>query len=353
MSLSWPRYQAHLEQVSRSFSFCIARLESPLKEWVGLSYLLCRIVDTIEDTEWQKREDQKRAFSEFDSWLSKVPSEPVTKKWLSLFKQKNLPPSEWTLLEDAHLLFEDLHLKAPAEIKCVMLHLVQSMSHGMQHFQSHHQIKTLLEVNQYCFFVAGLVGEALCKLLAQHDGVFVANESSLLKAHHFGLFLQKVNLLKDQIKDENEGRYLVPDRSALRASMLEHAEQAWSFLSSLPLRQQGFRIFCAWSLFLGLATIPVAEKAFAKKKSGKLSRLKTQLLVRKVEKLERDPEALKQLFDQCLSDSGLSENNGNHLSSSFEDTNASQDHWLTKIYSGELSKDALTRLGVLRGPVSV
>ncbi len=43
-------YQTHLDRVSRSFAFCIRQLPDPLRGWVGLSYLLCRILDTIEDS---------------------------------------------------------------------------------------------------------------------------------------------------------------------------------------------------------------------------------------------------------------------------------------------------------------
>ena len=45
-------YQPHLDRVSRSFAFCIARLEGEMREWVSLSYLLCRLLDTVEDAPW-------------------------------------------------------------------------------------------------------------------------------------------------------------------------------------------------------------------------------------------------------------------------------------------------------------
>ena len=43
-------YQTHLDRVSRSFAFCIKKLESPLRQWVSLAYLLCRVLDTVEDS---------------------------------------------------------------------------------------------------------------------------------------------------------------------------------------------------------------------------------------------------------------------------------------------------------------
>ena len=46
-------YQTHLDRVSRSFAFCIKKLESPLRQWVSLAYLLCRVLDTVEDSIWE------------------------------------------------------------------------------------------------------------------------------------------------------------------------------------------------------------------------------------------------------------------------------------------------------------
>ena len=58
-------YQNHLNKVSRSFAFCIPRLEGNLREWIGLSYLLCRLLDTVEDALWTSHEEQLRSFEMF------------------------------------------------------------------------------------------------------------------------------------------------------------------------------------------------------------------------------------------------------------------------------------------------
>lgn len=355
MSLDWRRYQGHLEGVSRSFSFCIARLESPFREWVGLAYLLCRVVDTIEDTKWVSAEKQNAAFKTFDRWLLNAPLEQEVQDWLQLFDPKSIPPEEWDLLLDGHFLFQQLHLEAPQDVQFVLLQLAQSMSQGMQHFQAQKKIQSLLQVNQYCFFVAGLVGEALCQLLSLYDSDFQSDEQTLLRAHHFGLFLQKVNLLKDQVKDEIEDRHLVPDRDLLKESVLEHAQQAWSFIESLPLRQQGFRVFCSWSLFIGLQTIPLVEKAFLKKQSARLPKLKTRFLIQKIERLERQPDELKALFQQSLADSGLMghakhpivRNQNFDPICSLHESHRAAKHWLMNIYHGKLALEHLIRLGVI------
>ena len=70
----------------------------------------------------------------------------------------------------------------------------------------HLKLGSLKEVNQYCFFVAGVVGEALAKLVSHVEPQFQTAKFRILDAHHFGLFLQKVNILKDQVNDRGEGR---------------------------------------------------------------------------------------------------------------------------------------------------
>ena len=73
-------------------------------------------------------------------------------------------------------------------------------------------------------------------------------------AYHFGLFLQKVNILKDQQEDEAAGRFLVPDRRALLASLRDNARGALQYILALPRGERGYRIFCAWSLMIGAVT---------------------------------------------------------------------------------------------------
>jgi phytoene/squalene synthetase len=72
---------------------------------------------------------------------------------------------------------------------------------------------------------------------------------NLLRAHHFGLFLQKVNILKDQAKDEEQGRLLVPSREQVELSASSDAHEALEFLCSIPEEQVEFRQFR--SLFFG------------------------------------------------------------------------------------------------------
>ena len=47
--LTFEQQALHLQKVSLTFALTIPLLPMPLADWVGNAYLLCRIVDTIED----------------------------------------------------------------------------------------------------------------------------------------------------------------------------------------------------------------------------------------------------------------------------------------------------------------
>ncbi len=334
-------YQKHLDRVSRSFAFCIARLDGDLRGWVGLSYLLCRILDTIEDAAWDSAERRSEAFEGFEKFLLSGADAREIDAWAKLFPL--IPAGERALLEDSARIFRDLHSLPPAIVEKIR-QPVRNMYRGMRHFaRAQHpgqviRLRTIAEVNQYCFFVAGLVGDLLTELVAERWPAMKTNGRTFVDAHHFGLFLQKVNLLKDQAADEREGRFLVPSRTELLASLRRDAEGALRYLQALPIAEKGFRLFCAWSLYLGLASLPWTERSWAKGIFSKIPRVFTQKLLGTVEKIIDDNHALVGLFQQMLPVFPRS-------------APASSVHgslpWMAQVYEGRLREKEFAELGLL------
>ena len=65
--LDWCR--SMLPKVSRTFALGIQMMPAPFETWVTVGYLLCRVVDTVEDTpdiEWAVR---RRLFTAFEHAL--------------------------------------------------------------------------------------------------------------------------------------------------------------------------------------------------------------------------------------------------------------------------------------------
>jgi phytoene/squalene synthetase len=295
-------YSQHLKQVSRSFAFCIAQLQGDFKDQVGLSYLILRVLDTVEDAPWKSCEDQTASFLRFNELIEFQPNSDQSnwQNWVNEFPQE-IPPAEKALLLDSHLLFKDLH-----EISAVARERIQNsvlnMSRGMMHFQASKsegvalQLKSLAELNGYCFFVAGVVGELLTDLLKLHSQGFQSNMKVYSSAVQFGLFLQKINILKDQFQDESEGRRLVHSRPEVFASLRQDVSGAFDYLKSIPKTEKGYRLFCGWSLFIGLESVRWIQKSWAMKIFEKIPREFTQGLMNEIESIISDDEALQKRF---------------------------------------------------------
>lgn len=299
-------YPTHLERVSRSFAFCIAQLEGNFRDWVSLSYLLCRILDTVEDASWPNSESQAEAYKQFQEFLA-APAQPAAlQAWIASFPG-GISEGERLLIQDSGECFARYHA-LPPKIKEMMSTSILNMFRGMRFFSTERKdsaairLRDLNDVNQYCFFVAGVVGDLLTNLLAGKSNAPV-NPSQLLDGHHFGLFLQKVNLLKDQEEDERQGRFLVaPSREALLGSLKANGEGAIRYILALPVKERGYRIFCAWSLFLGLCSLRWMERStiFGLPMMNKPPRLRTKWLMRQVRDLIDDNERLLELFQRSL-----------------------------------------------------
>jgi phytoene/squalene synthetase len=142
-------------------------------------------------------------------------------------------------------------------------------------------------VTRYCCFVAGLVGEMLSALWTLGRA---EPPPPALHAYRFGMFLQKVNILKDQRDDEAVGRFFVPDRAELLASLHDDARGALAYLQALPRDERGYRTFCAWAMMMGASTI----KHLDQPKQSR--RAETEKLLARTAEIVLDNAALAALF---------------------------------------------------------
>src|SRR5467141_2637055 len=284
-------YQHHLDAVSRSFALCIPQLDQPLRDQVALSYLLLRVLDTLEDAPFADRALQQRQFSAFRQFLVEMPTRAQIDAFRASFPA-GLSDGERNLLADTEASFEDAH-ELPAAARSVVLSAMDRMARGMAAYAQRPvplRLLDLEDVCRYCCIVAGLVGELLTALW----GLGAGTPPRMLFAYHFGQFLQKVNILKDQAEDEAAGRFLVPDRRELLASLRADADGALRYLTSLPVSARGYRIFCAWSLMLGAASIAQLNGPRESR------RAQTMALLGRTAEIAQDDEALRRQFAELL-----------------------------------------------------
>ncbi len=284
-------YQRHLDAVSRSFALCIPQLDPPFREHVALSYLLLRVLDTVEDAPFADKVAQQREFDAFRGFLRKAPSRAQVDAFRAAFPAR-ITDGERALLADTAAFLEDAHeLAVPA--RSAIFSAIDRMADGMALYAMRPAPLRLVDVEdvtRYCCFVAGLVGELLTRLWAAAGGA----PPRLVHAYRFGLFLQKVNILKDQPEDEAAGRFLVPDRRELLASLRADAEGALAYLTSLARDARGYRIFCAWSLMLGAVSLSMLDKP------RESHRAQTMALLSRTAAIAQDNDQLRQLFAELM-----------------------------------------------------
>ncbi|MEK6775007.1 MAG: squalene/phytoene synthase family protein [Bdellovibrionota bacterium] len=342
-------YSHHLKNVSRSFAFCIDRLNSPFKHWVGLAYILCRLVDTIEDSPWKKISQQTEAFEEFETFILRLPEKEKVDQWATTFAEE-IPKGEKELLQESFLFFSDLH-QLPKNVKNILSRTILDMKQGMAHWSEKARkdegnalsLQTMTQANQYCFFVAGVVGEMLSELFRFSEDKYEISNKTLEDSYRFGFFLQKINLLKDQMDDETQGRFLVPDREEMRQSLLIDGEGAIDYLLSLPVSRKDYRIFCAWSLFLGLKSLSFIDKSFKEKKMYKIPSAETLLLLGKVELIINDNEKLKKLYNEMLMQN-FAKTESKKKPAAFR---KHEDIWLYRLYNGKLTPHQMGELNLV------
>lgn len=252
-------YRSHLLAVSRSFSLCIAELNEPLREYVGLAYLLCRIIDTIEDCDLSPKQKQDM-FEKTYSWINdpNLIVETTLQKFAEGFPT-TIPDGEKKLAQDSYKLFLD-YKNLPSAIQKCMMGPILTMILGMKKIvllksDGHLVLKNILELNHYCFFVAGVVGEILTGLISylSQDRLFFSNQWE--NSVRFGLFLQKVNILKDEKQDNQRGLFYFQNSIEVIESLRLDSEKAKDYITSISSSWDDFKVFCSFSFLLGLISL--------------------------------------------------------------------------------------------------
>lgn len=272
-----------LAGVSRTFAFTIPQLPGDLRKVVTNAYLLCRIADTLED-EPSLSASQKVMLQE--QFLAVLRGEAAARAFASrvtpLLSDATLP-DERELVANTSVVVRCTHsLTAPQQqalIKCVSI-----MCRGMACYQdsaSLEGLEDMVEVDRYCYHVAGVVGEMLTELFCQHSGEIHEKRTELLAlAPSFGEGLQLTNILKDLWDDWQRGvcwlprkefrelgvelSSLSPGRSdeefaaALRHMVgiaHAHLRNALRYTLLIPSRETGIKRFCLWAIGLAVLTL--------------------------------------------------------------------------------------------------
>ena len=210
-----------LPKVSRTFALSISLLTDGLQQSVCASYLLCRVLDSIEDDPDLEFTDRLELYGEFDQLIADDARSPEAfeNACARLVVGENTAEQELCERASAPLrLFRALDAQRRAAIRPHIL----EMSAGMRQYSVRAtptgtlRIEDIPDLERYCYFVAGTVGKLLTGLFEIEVPELGAEERDLIRRHatRFGIGLQLVNILKDVAEDLERGVCFLPQNLA-------------------------------------------------------------------------------------------------------------------------------------------
>jgi farnesyl-diphosphate farnesyltransferase len=308
-----------LPHVSRTFAITIPVLTDPLRDQVGLAYLLCRIVDTVEDRDDIEPAARASLFACLAQLGRNPAEEGARRRFQALWPDHPDPHHEMLIRRTDELL--DCFAALPERPRRAIAACLDEMILGMGAFPGPRQGRTplpacsdLTELEQYCHAVAGTVGILLSRLFAAHldDGQWLTPERSE-QGRLFGLGLQLTNILKDYERDAVRGISYIPPRwlgdhdgrpaltpagtRALVGRALEHLDAAQKYILTLPRTRPDMRLFCLWAQHLALATLYLVASRGPGSEPAKVSRQDLALILGRAERHVEDDRGLDHLYE--------------------------------------------------------
>ena len=294
-----------LKRVSRSFALTIPMLDDKIYKEVMITYLQDRLLDNFED------EVKDISFKERTYLMDKVEEifDPVNEnkeavkiveEKAELFENEDLKEltANASLLKEAYDLLDE-------EVKEISYKWLKEMNKGMQKYLEK-KVNKFEELDEYCYYVAGTVGGFLTDLIIEKSNI-TEGKAQILKDNFVdaGLFLQKVNLIRDIRKDiksrdknywplkeleisedmilaKEHGEKMNQALKMMLADVEKHVQGLVDYMENIPEEFSGYQKFFAVNNALGLATLQKVEnnqdKLFyddEKVKVGKFQFLKT------------------------------------------------------------------------------
>ncbi len=277
-----------LRQVSRSFYLSLAILPPPLREPIGLAYLLARAADTVADTRLLPRAERLAHLETLRRAYAGRPADPAAAARAALPHQAQA--AERRLLArvgEALARVERLPPADRAAVRDVLATLTSGMVFDLQRFPGEDgttlaALDTVEELDRYTYLVAGCVGPFWTVLHVAHRPRLAGwdRERMSAEAVRFGKALQLTNVLRDAPRDLRHGRCYLPARDLAALGLrpadlldpsaaprarplvrrllgltLDHYDAGWRYTLAVPRAEWRMRLACAWPLLIGLATL--------------------------------------------------------------------------------------------------
>jgi len=315
-----------LAGVSRTFALTIPQLPPALARVVANAYLLCRIVDTIEDEPAVSPTLKGALCAQFVAALSRGArtARQFSRQLLPLLSARS-SRTERELIAHADRVVDITHQFTPSQ-QDALIECVAVMGAGMVKFQEEpaYGLPDLGALDRYCYHVAGVVGEMLTKLFCEYSPEIARNRDRMLQlAVAFGQGLQMTNILKDVWDDLERGRCWLPrevftdagfDLAQLAPGCVNqgfaqgmrhiiaiahaHLESALQYTLLIPRAEADIRNFCLWSIGMALLTLRKIHRHldFRSGQEVKISRSSVKATIFASRLCARSDPALRLLF---------------------------------------------------------
>jgi farnesyl-diphosphate farnesyltransferase len=309
LEADWAYCSTILPKVSRTFALNIGRLEGDTHRTVLLGYLLFRIADTFEDTVQLDEQEKIRTLGGFSEIFKG--SKDLDQR-LSLYESLKF---RWTEKSDTKGLVESGHrvlrcyFDIPESHRRIIDPLLVETAQGMARFQARKQSSThrvfqladSSDLEEYCYYVAGVVGVMLTKIFCQRKRIATVRSQLERSQVRFGIALQLINILKDYAGDIARGWCYIPraitekyrirldsregltgwQKQGIVRDMIDHIvpylNSALQYITWLPIEERSIRLFCIIPFILGCRTLT----EIAGMKKDKVSREEVARLIQR------------------------------------------------------------------------
>jgi farnesyl-diphosphate farnesyltransferase len=291
-----------LVKTSRTFALSIPPLPEPTRREVTIAYLLFRIADTFEDAshwEQERRVSGLRLFSELLDERDGEAAAVAAREWVDSGPSEHEGYVE--LMSEVPAVLDAFFDLSPQARRIVRRHVIRTCQ-GMAEFVCRTDSEGVLalddvdDLRQYCYVVAGIVGELLTELfLLDREELAAVGGFLEERARTFGEALQLVNILKDSDDDASEGRSYLPartDRLEVFRLARSDLEAAAEYVRALQKARapRGIVAFTALPVLLARATLDRVESAGP---GAKLSRSEVASIVQQMNQaLDHDQPAV-------------------------------------------------------------
>jgi len=272
-----------LPHVSRTFALTIPQLPPALSIPVTSAYLLCRIADTIEDEPALSAPETLAFLQRFSAVVGgSGDSEALARDLEHRLSDRTLPTERDLVSNMDRVVRVTANLGAAQH--AAIKRCVELMCYGMPRFQFNASLKGLprsSDLDDYCYYVAGVVGEMLTDLFCDYSPEIARRRNSLTAlAASFAQGLQMTNILKDIWEDRSRGACWLPqevfsrhgvelasvssdsDDPRFKAGIIElvavahaHLRNALDYTLLIPGKEKGIRRFCLWAIGLAALTL--------------------------------------------------------------------------------------------------